>query len=190
MPRVPAPEIEAMVLDALRIGSAAAIHGDGASIHSDAAGLDDRELVTARLDKAVVGKDRIDLTLVGGETVRIPWSPPSQIRKREIIAASASGPARPMKADTRDVLLRSIAQGRRWLGEIVRGTAVSLDAIAGREGCSKRHVERCIANAFLSPQIVKAAAEGRLPRGVTTRALADAPAEWSRQWQLLGLQPA
>jgi hypothetical protein len=90
---------------------------------------------------------------------------------------------RPMKAEARVILLRSIALGRRWLDQIVRGTIGSMDAIAEREGCSRRQVERMIASAFLGPQIARAAAEGRLPRRVNARALADAPIEWSRRWQ-------
>ncbi|MDB5594053.1 MAG: hypothetical protein JWM36_1014 [Hyphomicrobiales bacterium] len=46
------------------------------------------------------------------------------------------------------------------MDQISRGTIASMDAIALREGCSKRQVERTIASAFLSPEIVKAAAEG------------------------------
>jgi hypothetical protein len=44
-------------------------------------------------------------------------------------------------------------------------------------------VERTVALAFLSPDLVRAIAESRLPRGVHSAALADAPMEWSRQWQ-------
>jgi hypothetical protein len=37
---------------------------------------------------------------------------------------------------------------------------------------------------------VQATAEGRLSRGVNTKRLVDAPMEWSRQWRLIGLEPA
>jgi hypothetical protein len=43
-------------------------------------------------------------------------------------------------------------------------------------------------DAFLAPQIIKAAVDGHLPRGVNARALVDAPVEWTQQWQALGLQ--
>jgi site-specific DNA recombinase len=33
------------------------------------------------------------------------------------------------------------------------------------------------------------AVEGRLPRGIGVERLRDAPAEWSRQFELLGLNP-
>ena len=44
-----------------------------------------------------------------------------------------------------------------------------------------------ISMAFVAPGLVKAAIEGRLPRGIGVANLRDAPAEWSRQYQGLGL---
>ena len=44
-----------------------------------------------------------------------------------------------------------------------------------------------ISLAFLSPPLVKAALEGRLPRGVGVTRLCDVPAEWSDQHRTLGL---
>jgi hypothetical protein len=40
--------------------------------------------------------------------------------------------------------------------------------------------------AFLAPDLVKAAIDGRLPHGMGVVRLADLPAEWSRQHQMLG----
>jgi len=44
-----------------------------------------------------------------------------------------------------------------------------------------------ISLAFLAPDIVRAAIEGRLPRGIGVTRLRDAPADWSRQLAMLGL---
>ena len=44
-----------------------------------------------------------------------------------------------------------------------------------------------ISLAFLAPNLVKAAIEGRLPTASAWRGFADMPAEWSRQHQMLGL---
>ncbi len=83
--------------------------------------------------------------------------------------------------------MRAIALGRRWLQEIVDGSATDPDEIATREGCSKRHVMMMISLAFLAPDLVNAAMDGRLPRGIGVTRLIDAPIEWSRQWHMLGL---
>ena len=46
-----------------------------------------------------------------------------------------------------------------------------------------------ISLAFLAPDFVKAAVEGSFPRGVGVERLRDAPAKWSRQFEILGLNP-
>jgi site-specific DNA recombinase len=52
-----------------------------------------------------------------------------------------------------------------------------------------RQVNMTISLAFLAPDLVKAAVEGRLPRGIGVERLRDASAEWSRQFEKLGLNP-
>jgi site-specific DNA recombinase len=44
-----------------------------------------------------------------------------------------------------------------------------------------------ISLAFLSPDLVKAAIDGRLPHRMGVARLCDLPAEWSQQYQMLGL---
>ena len=44
-----------------------------------------------------------------------------------------------------------------------------------------------ISLAFLAPNLVKAAIEGRLPHGMGVVRLSDLPAEWSKQYRMLGL---
>jgi site-specific DNA recombinase len=91
----------------------------------------------------------------------------------------------PIRADSRVKLVTAIARGRQWLPEIETGTA-TVDGIAAREACSKRHVSMTISLAFLAPSLVKAAVDGRLPRGIGVARLFDAPVAWSRQQQMLG----
>jgi hypothetical protein len=43
--------------------------------------------------------------------------------------------------------------------------------------------------AFLAPRLVKAAVEGRLPRGINIERLRDPHADWSQQFEELGLDP-
>jgi hypothetical protein len=44
-----------------------------------------------------------------------------------------------------------------------------------------------ISLAFLAPDLVKAAIEGRLPYGMGVTRLCELPPEWSRQYRVLGL---
>ena len=110
-------------------------------------------------------------------------------RRREIIAPASETPQdrRPIRAETRATLVASMARGHRWLDEIVTGTVNGVDQIAAREKCSVRQVNMTISLAFLAPKLVQATVEGRLPHGIGVTRLRDAPAEWSRQYAMLGL---
>jgi site-specific DNA recombinase len=120
--------------------------------------------------------------------LRVPWKKPPSKRRREIIMPQSTAPqdVRPIRAETRATLVASIARGRRWLDEIVAGTA-TVEQIAVREQCNIRQVNMTISLAFLAPRLVQAAVQGRLPRGIGVTRLRDAPAEWSRQYAILGL---
>jgi site-specific DNA recombinase len=85
--------------------------------------------------------------------------------------------------------VRAIAKGRQWLDDVVSGRVTTVQEICIREKCSARHVNMTISLAFLAPNLVKAAVEGRLPRGIGVERLRDPPAEWSRQFEVLGLSP-
>jgi len=61
------------------------------------------------------------------------------------------------------------------------------ETIAARERCSPRKINKTISLAFMAPELVKAAIEGKLPHGMGVARLFDLPAEWSRQRQVLGL---
>jgi site-specific DNA recombinase len=83
--------------------------------------------------------------------------------------------------------VKAIARGRRWLQEIVSGSVTDAEHLAKRERCTARQVNMTLSLAFLAPQLVKAAVEGRLPRGINIERLRDPHAEWSRQFEELGL---
>jgi hypothetical protein len=53
----------------------------------------------------------------------------------------------------------------------------SVEQIAARDKCSIRQVNMTISLAFLAPELVKAAIERRLPRGIAITRLRDAPAD-------------
>jgi DNA invertase Pin-like site-specific DNA recombinase len=118
----------------------------------------------------------------------IPWTKPPSKRFKDILlpAAIERHRVRPIKFERRAALLKSIARGHAWLGEIISNGA-TIEAIAARQKCSVRHVNMTISMAFIAPGLVKAAIDGRLPRGIGVAALRDMPAEWSFQFERLGL---
>jgi hypothetical protein len=83
----------------------------------------------------------------------------------------------------------AIARGRRWLDQLISGAVTDIQQLAKRERCTVRQVNLTLSLAFLAPQLVKAAVEGRLPRGINIERLRDPHAEWNRQFQELGLDP-
>jgi hypothetical protein len=72
---------------------------------------------------------------------------------------------------------------------VVSGRVTTITQLCAREKCSVRQVNMTISLAFLAPNLVKAAVEGRLPRGIGIERLRDPPAAWSRQFEALGLNP-
>jgi site-specific DNA recombinase len=101
----------------------------------------------------------------------------------------AQNEIRPTRIERRARLVNAIARGRRWLDEIVLGSVTDVQQIAARQKCSARQVNMTISLAFLAPDLVRAAVEGRLPRGIGVERLRDAPAEWTQQFEALGLNP-
>jgi site-specific DNA recombinase len=185
--RVPALEVELLVIDAVR------------KRLKESTASTDRDLVNNHVARVEVQAERLAIKLVRKGTQKtnrkaenaafyIPWKKNTLRRRREIIVLASSGnDVRPIRSETRIALVTSIASGRRWLDEIVIGSVADVEEIATREKCSVRQVNMTISLAFLSPTLVKAAIDGRLPRGVGIARLRDAPAEWSRQHAMLGL---
>jgi site-specific DNA recombinase len=116
--------------------------------------------------------------------------PPSRKSRQILIPLGVSrNEVRPTPIERRARLVNAIARGRRWLDEVVSGSVTDVQQIAARQKCSVRQVNMTISLAFLAPDLVRAAVEGRLPRGIGVERLRDAPAEWSRQFEALGLDP-
>ena len=184
--RIPAAKIEAAIVGALR-----------GHIGLDAPS-DDAELIATCVHRIEMRRTEIAVTLLSHDhtcdddaarsVLAVPWSKPPHRRRCDVIALEGGSPVavHPIRADVRVKLVSAIARGRQWLSEIEIGTA-TIEAIAKREACSKRHVQMTISLAFLAPSLVKAAVDGRLPRGIGVARLFDAPVAWSRQHQLLGL---
>jgi site-specific DNA recombinase len=121
----------------------------------------------------------------------IPWQKPPCKRARQILLPHGipRNEARPTRIERRARLVSAIARGRGWLDEVVSGSVTDVQQIAARQKCSVRQVNMTISLAFLAPDLVRAAVEGRLPRGIGVERLRDAPAEWSGQFEALGLNP-
>lgn len=206
--RVPAPEVESLVCQKVRSHlKLSTDSSDRVLIGAHVNRVDvraNRLIVTLRAQEGADGSpgEALDGTpslntpdgVVGGHVTEpqvliIPWRKPPSKRKREIIRPESASPrdVQPIRAECRVKLVAAIARGRFWLDEILSGTAIDVERIAAREKCSVRHVNMTISLAFLAPDLVKAAVEGRLPRGVGLTRLFDLPSEWPLQYRALGL---
>ena len=99
--------------------------------------------------------------------VEVPWSRPRHTRKRDLVLPKGGeeGASRPIRPEARAKLLLSIARGRAWVEELMSGQVMSTHELAAREGLSERSVRMTLSLAFLAPDLVKAALDGRLTRG-------------------------
>src|SRR5207247_8148746 len=125
------------------------------------------------------------------QLLTIPWQKPPSKRSRQMLLPhnASRSDVRPEQFERRARLVSAIARGRRWLDEVVSGRVTTVAQLCTREKCSVRQVNMTISLAFLAPNLVKAAVEGRLPRGIGIERLRDPPTEWSRQFEALGLNP-
>jgi site-specific DNA recombinase len=146
----------------------------------------DRLIVRLKPDSADEGSDSAD-----DQSLSIPWQKPPAKKSRQILLPHGASrrEVRPEQFERRARLVSAIARGRRWLDDVVSGRVTTVAQLCAREKCSARQVNMTISLAFLAHSLVKAAVEGRLPRGIGIERLRDPPAEWRRQFEALGLNP-
>jgi site-specific DNA recombinase len=186
--RIQAAEIEGFVTRSVRdhLNQSAEIE-DAVLINTHVARIEVQsdQLVIELADAKGIGSKRSR----GRRLLKVSWRKSPRRRRREILVPASVPPqdARAIRSENRALLIASIARGRRWLDELITVPTANAESIATRDGCSVRKVNMTISLAFLAPDLVKAAIEGRLPHGMGVVRLADLPAEWSRQHQMLGL---
>jgi site-specific DNA recombinase len=186
--RIPADEIEALVVKCVR------------GHLNESTEIEDAVLIQNHVVRVEVQSDQLVIELANAKganpkrkrsrnVIEVPWCKTPSTRRREVLVPEAGPPqdARPIRSENRAILVASIARGRRWLDELIADPTANTESIAGREGCSVRKVNMTISLAFLAPDLVKAAIDGRLPHGMGVARLCDLPADWSRQRQMLGL---
>jgi site-specific DNA recombinase len=191
--RVPAPEIEQAIVSALQ----AHLTREGTHIGGDKPSKLDQAALTSHVARIEVQRTQLVVSLKPGdrysdpEALSVPWQKPPAKRFRKILLPhrTVRETVRPERAERRARLVGAIARGRRWLDEIVKGSVIDSEQLAKRERCTVRQVNLTLSLAFLAPQLVKAAVEGRLPRGINIERLRDLDSDWSRQFETLGLIP-
>lgn len=196
--RIPAADIEGVIVKSL---NEYVMVGQEVS-SSGLTGKGDYRAMVEQVARIDVHQGRLNLRLKardkpgsdespGEQTLSIPWQKPPSKRFRQILLPHGASRTdiRPERAERRVHLVSTIARGRRWLNEVTSGAITQAEQIADREKCSVRQVNMTISLAFLAPALIRAAIEGRLPRGIGIERLRDPPAEWALQFEALGLNP-
>jgi DNA invertase Pin-like site-specific DNA recombinase len=199
--RVPAAEIEALVVAALR-----------SHLRASSAGKqlpdDDRDLLERHLERVTLTPNHLELRLrdlveptqaddpantsagrptASVTTMAVPWTSPVAAAVKGIIHVPAHNT--PIKPGRREALLIAIAKARQWIDDLAHGRAASFALIARREGKVERHIRLLAPLAFVSPRIVSALLDGTAPADLTLTKLARAlPYCWAEQERRVHLQ--
>jgi site-specific DNA recombinase len=195
--RVPAAELEVLVLAALRNHLNASSAGEQLPDN-------DRDLVERHLERVTLTSNKIMLRLreiedapqglyahdtanhaserpmASATTIAIRWPSPVPAGVKGIVHVPAHNT--PIKPGRREALLIAIAKARQWIDDLAHGRAASFAVIARREGKVERHIRLLAPLAFLSPRIVSALLEGTAAADLTLTKLARAlPYSWAEQ---------
>ena len=189
--RMPAPDIERLVLDGVRNH----LQATGLSIPDE-----DRELIDGHVHRVTVRPQAVEVHLVlGGSTglmepshdepaegepatncLTLPWAAASFVAVKGIVREPAANPI--MRPENRKALLGAIAKARGWVDDLRSGRAADPAEIAVREHRGERHVRLLAALAFVSPRIVAEIANGTASPDLTVTRLAQGlPHSWAEQ---------
>ena len=198
--RVPAAEIEALAVAALRNHLNA--RGGGERLPDN-----DRDLLERHLERVTLTPNHLELRLrelveptqahdpvndgssgppiASVTTMAVPWTSPVPAAVKGIIHVPAHNT--PIKASRREALLIAIVKARQWIDDLAHGRAASFAVIARREGKVERHIRLLAPLAFVSPRIVSALLDGTAPADLTLTKLARAlPYCWAEQERRVG----
>ena len=197
--RVPAAEIEALVVAALRNHLNARGGGEGLPDN-------DRDLLERHLERVTLTPNHLELRLrelveptqahdpvttsagrptASVTTMAVPWTSPVPAAVKGIIHVPAHNT--PIKASRREALLIAISKARQWIDDLAHGRAANFALIARWEGKVERHIRLLAPLAFVSPRIVSALLDGTAPADLTLTKLARAlPYCWAEQERRVG----
>src|SRR5450830_1034020 len=164
--RVPAAEIEKLVLDGVRRHLASM----GEAEHPTA--IADRDLIERHVHSVTVKPQALEVRLVptseasalteepgtkdlapgqlSTSAITLAWTAPSFAAVKGIVHAPSARPE--LKPESRDALLTAIAKARGWVDDIRLGRIASFAEIAKREDQGERQIRLLAPLAFVSPR--------------------------------------
>jgi site-specific DNA recombinase len=116
------------------------------------------------------------------EPIRVPFARQPQGRRKGVAHESTQQPR--LDHDSAEAILTMIARARHWMAQQLDGQVPSTDAIANREGMGERNVRKLLPLACLSPNVIRAIADGTAPANLSvSRLCAALPHDWASQEQ-------
>ena len=189
MTRIPAPDIETLVLDCLR------------SHYGSKNNVDDRALIERYAAKVVVRRDTVEIHpkapddgVDGGggvDTAGPPFLLAWARTGRACVKGLTSSPDQsPGEIESRESLLSAIAKARLWLNEIIEGNVKSFTEIAQREDRGERYIRMLVTLAFVSSELLDAILDGRARMTPVTTLVQTLPCSWKEQALMFVICPA
>jgi len=207
--RIPAEELESLVVDAIKehyaspaklakllpaldllSASILAKAADKASALGLARGSKRRGLIQQLVTSVTVSDTAVTLALplasigVPGTASLIIPADVGRARARLTLVVPGSKTSRPDPA-----LIAMVAQARLWFDAIASGKVKSLAQIAKAEDVTPAYIRHIMPAAFLAPDLVTAIVEGRQPSGLSAgqlKVMLPLPADWAEQRALFG----
>jgi site-specific DNA recombinase len=198
--RVPAPEIETLVLKAVREHLRATNNAEHAIIAAH------HDLIERHVGRIVVKPNMIEVQLVEDEpttlgdqnhgmgedssdprplTLALPWAPQIFSAVKGVLHTPDPSPS--LKSELRDGLLTAIGKARGWVEDLLGNRVTSFAEIAANEGKTERYIRLLASLAFISPRIVSVLIDGTAPADLTVAGLAKLPDSWAEQERQFGL---
>jgi site-specific DNA recombinase len=187
VPRVPAPEIENVVLNSLRE------HFEANGDREQRTVVDDRNRIERQLERIVVQARALEIHLADSSEnpeaiskgsssrseagdappsiITVPWSAVTFAEVKGILHSPTPRPT--VSLATREALLRAIAKARIWIDDVIERRVSSFAEIAEREGKVERHIRLLAPLAFVSPRIISEIIDGAACPDLTVTGLAN-----------------
>jgi site-specific DNA recombinase len=216
--RLPAEETEHAVIGAARrmlsdsgaLASALKAGGLGAAELKQALDIVERKLRSggigstegagSMIERVELQRDGMQITLNlrvllpaelasdGGASLRITRVVKMQMKRRGVETRLVIPGEEAIASRTDPALLRALARGYLWFGELASGKVASTKQIAAREGLSHSYVRHVVPLGLLAPKLMEAICAGQQPVTISAERLKShwsLPIEWDAQERFL-----
>jgi site-specific DNA recombinase len=204
VPRVPAHDIEILVINEIRerLGDAVVEHQTFET---------DRDMVDQQVERIIIRRGAIDIHLINGPDSRpghwqpdenraptpesapppiltVAWTGVAATEVKGVLHSPSEKPR--TTPESRDALLLAIAKARAWIDDLMRGRVTSFPEIAKQEGKVEDHVRFLARLAFVSPRVISAIIDGAVPVDFRVTDFAKRlTCSWSEQDRIIGTSP-